>query len=82
MYNNKIDIWSACVILYILLTGNLPNYDDYKFNLDKFEWSRINMTSKEFLKMGLSRDQVNRLDAKDMLNHPWLKDVKVPSYIL
>lgn len=33
MFNSKIDVWSACIIIYILLTGKLPNYNREKFNL-------------------------------------------------
>ena len=85
-YDNKIDIFSAGVILYILLYGKQPfhakniekvllkNYECvYKIN------NSISDGANEVLKMMLQRDPESRPNALQILEHPWLKRNKICS---
>ena len=89
MYDSKIDVWSACVVLYILLTGEMPSYAQKKRGLDTFRWINLTTNQKDnvdslkprtrnFLKIGLATRQNERATAAEMLNHPWLKDLAEP----
>ncbi len=60
-YNEKCDIWSAGVILYILLCGYppFPGGNDYeilmnvkkgKFNFKGLEWSNVSSSVKDLIR--------------------------------
>lgn len=82
-YNEKCDIWSAGIILYILLTG-IPPYQgrDNKSILEKVKHRPFKITSGN--SAGLSQDAINflkrllqlnmslRFSAKESVGHPWI----------
>ena len=81
-YDEKCDIWSAGVILYILLCGYPPfngNDDDEifesikkrKFVFPEAEWANISKEAKDLINKMLS-DPLTRLTAEQVLSHPWL----------
>ena len=81
-YDEKCDIWSAGVILYILLCGYPPfngNDDDEifesikkrKFVYPDAEWANISKEAKDLINKMLS-DPLTRLTAEQVLGHPWL----------
>jgi calcium-dependent protein kinase len=81
-YDEKCDIWSAGVILYILLCGYPPfngNDDDEifesikkrKFVFPEAEWANISKEAKDLINKMLS-DPLTRLTAEQVLVHPWL----------
>ncbi|KAJ8907282.1 hypothetical protein NDN08_007397 [Rhodosorus marinus] len=83
-YTHKADIWSAGVVLYILLSGKVPFYgktdEDVlratlrgKYNLDRDPWPYISDDAKECVKLMLTMDPELRPDAETMLAHPWMK---------
>ena len=83
-YNEKCDIWSAGVILYILLSGIPPfngesDNEIYKkiskreFNFPDKEWKNISENAKDLIRKMLC-DENKRLNAKNVLEHPWLND--------
>jgi calcium-dependent protein kinase len=83
-YNEKCDIWSCGVIMYILLCGSPPFYGDTdeeiyakvregKFSLDGEEWDEISDEAKDLLKNLLRKDLNKRYSCEDALNHAWLK---------
>ena len=89
-YNEKCDIWSAGVILYILLSGETPfngsNNDliyskikkiDFSFPDNK--WQNISKEAKDLISKMIVKEDV-RLSASQVLEHPWfnlLKDEKI-----
>ncbi|KAL4500065.1 hypothetical protein ABPG73_011173 [Tetrahymena malaccensis] len=83
-YDEKCDIWSCGVILYILLCGSPPFNGDNdeqimnrvkigKFSFDSEDWAGISDGAKSLITKMLEKDPVKRLSAQDVLNDPWLK---------
>ena len=79
-YDEKCDIWSAGVILYILLCGSFNGNDDdeifesikkRKFVFPEAEWANISKEAKDLINKMLS-DPLTRLTAEQVLVHPWL----------
>lgn len=91
-YNQKIDVWSATIVVFALLNGHLPfdgnNMDDMRkiisesdLDLESDEYSKLSLQAKSFICSGLVKDPSLRMTSADMLKHPWLADVKVPKLI-
>jgi calcium/calmodulin-dependent protein kinase I len=81
-YNQAVDMWSAGVLLYILLCGFPPFYhrDPNKlfdviekgvFDFPDPQWTNISNTAKELVSGLLTLDPANRLTAQQVLLHPW-----------
>ncbi|WCJ18819.1 Calcium-dependent protein kinase family protein [Euphorbia peplus] len=82
-YSDKVDIWSAGVLLHALLVGILPFQGDSlgavfeaikNVNLD-FEsgiWESVSQPAKDLLSRMLTRDVSARLTADEILRHPWI----------
>lgn len=82
-YNNKCDLWSCGVILYILLCGFPPfngNSEDEilesvrkgKYNFDSVEWDNVSSEAKDFVKKLMEYDPKKRISAEQALQEPWL----------
>lgn len=80
-YDEKCDIWSIGVIMYILLSGEPPfngednneilakvKAGDYKFN---HKWRNISKQAKELIKRMLTFDPLKRINAQESLKHEW-----------
>lgn len=88
-YNEKCDVWSCGIIMYILLTGKPPVAGSTdKEVLDKVEQGLVfdffdsdllsnSSECKELLKEMLKFDPVKRITAEDALKHKWFKTYKV-----
>jgi len=89
-YNEKCDIWSAGVILYILLSGEPPfnasndnliyaKIKKIDFSFPDNKWKHISNEAKDLLSKMIVKEDV-RLSASQVLKHPWfnlLKDEKI-----
>nr|GMD47863.1 calcium-dependent protein kinase 20-like [Ipomoea batatas] len=84
MYGQACDIWSAGVIIYILLCGVPPFWDEteqgifeqvLKGELDFVSepWPSISDSAKDLVKKMLARDPKKRLTANEVLCHPWVR---------
>ena len=85
VYTIAVDMWSAGVILFILLGGYPPFYaksDAVLFDLirhgrwgfDDPVWRSVSKSAKNLVAQLLVVDPERRLTAEQTLNHPWMKD--------
>ncbi|KAG9448339.1 hypothetical protein H6P81_014467 [Aristolochia fimbriata] len=84
-YGAEADIWSAGVILYILLSGVPPFWAETEqgifdevlrghIDFASDPWPSISSGAKELVKMMLRADPKERLSAIEVLNHPWVRE--------
>jgi calcium-dependent protein kinase len=86
-YTEKADIWSSGIMMYQLLTGKFPFWDNVRECTLQQVWKsilteRVDFQAKELthispeaidlLKKMLHRDQNRRISANEALKHPWL----------
>ena len=89
-YGKECDLWSAGVIIYILLSGYPPFrgesdkeiYDEIKngpleFVDDDGEhiWECVSDSGKDFIRALVERDLSKRLTAEQALAHPWIVEL-------
>ncbi|XP_015055554.1 calcium-dependent protein kinase 20-like [Solanum pennellii] len=83
-YGPECDIWSAGVIIYILLSGVPPFWDEteqgifeqiVKGELDLVSepWPAISESAKDLVRKMLVREPKKRLTAHEVLCHPWVR---------
>lgn len=83
-YDEKCDIWSCGIIMYILLCGYPPfnGEDDSeilakikvgKFSFPEEEWEGVSSAAKDLISKILTNAK-DRLNAGEALDHPWIKD--------
>lgn len=81
-YNEKCDLWSVGVIMYILLSGVPPFYGDkdediYKsikkgeYDLDCSPFNRYSKSCKDLIKKLIEMNPNKRLSAEQALKHDW-----------
>ena len=86
-YNEKCDIWSCGVILYILLSGRPPfgGEDDQeimenvkigKYDIDCTPFNKASKSVIDLIQKLLIMDKNKRITAQEALNHPWFKEQK------
>ncbi|KAK8460126.1 hypothetical protein SEVIR_2G282400v4 [Setaria viridis] len=91
-YGPEIDVWSAGVILHILLCGFPPFWGDSDekiaqsilrggINLQRDPWPKVSQNAKDLVKKMLDPDPRTRLTAKQVLEHPWLKNADKASNV-
>ncbi|KAF7829530.1 Calcium-dependent protein kinase 29 [Senna tora] len=84
-YGKEIDVWSAGVILYILLSGVPPFWAENekgifeailegKLDLQSQPWPSISASAKDLIRKMLTYDPKKRITAADALEHPWMKE--------
>ncbi|KAK6131630.1 hypothetical protein DH2020_034644 [Rehmannia glutinosa] len=83
-YGPEADLWSAGVIVYILLCGVPPFWGDSEqeifeevlrgdIDFSSGPWSNISESAKDLVKKMLVRDPKRRITAHQVLCHPWVQ---------
>ncbi|CAE5962456.1 unnamed protein product [Arabidopsis arenosa] len=84
-YGKAIDIWSAGVILYILLCGNPPFWAETDkgifeeilrgdIDFESEPWPSISESAKDLVRNMLKYDPKKRFTAAQVLEHPWIRE--------
>ena len=83
MYDEKCDVWSSGVIMYILLCGYPPFrgkghkeiFEKIKlgnFSMSGTEWKHVSQEAKVMIKSMLCYNPCYRLSAEEALHDPWI----------
>ncbi|KAG6392334.1 hypothetical protein SASPL_146551 [Salvia splendens] len=96
-YGKEMDVWSAGVILYILLSGVPPFWAEtekgifdaiLKEEVDFVSqpWPSISNSGKDLVHKMLTKDPKKRITSSEVLEHPWIKgqasDKRIDSAVL
>jgi len=86
-YNEKCDIWSCGVILYIMLVGYPPfsgtttselleNVGKGKFSMKSSCWENVSEPAKNLLRKMMEFELSKRISAQEAVEHPWIVNIK------
>ena len=86
-YNEKCDIWSCGVIMYVLLSKKPPfggefeeeiikNITKGEYDIKSPPFDKLSPNCIDLLKKLLTIDINERINAQEALNHPWFKEQK------
>ncbi|EOY28688.1 Calcium-dependent protein kinase 21 isoform 1 [Theobroma cacao] len=84
-YGKEIDIWSAGIILYILLSGVPPFWAETEkgifdaitegeLHFESQPWPSISESAKDLIRKMLTMDPKKRLTSAQVLEHPWMRE--------
>eukprot|EP00249_Psilotum_nudum_P023359 c28846_g1_i1 orf=441-2168(-) len=84
-YGHQADVWSAGVILYILLSGVPPFWAETEqgifeqvlkgdLDFDSDPWPGISESAKDLIRHMLNPNPAERYTAHQVLCHPWIKE--------
>ncbi len=82
-YENMVDVFSAGVVMYILLCGYEPFYGESekeltnenlkaKVDFPSDDWSSVSVEGRDLVEKMLKRDPSERIDPLKALQHPWI----------
>lgn len=82
-YSEKVDVWSAGILLHALLTGSLPFQGESleavfeaiktsKLDFHNGVWESISKPARDLIERILTRDASKRISADEVLRHPWI----------
>lgn len=83
-YDEKCDMWSCGVLLYVLLSGRMPfaGEDDHQilanaargnYSMTTVEWLEVSDAAKSLVRGLLQTDPKKRLSASQAFNDPWVQ---------
>ncbi|XVF26034.1 hypothetical protein REPUB_Repub13aG0265300 [Reevesia pubescens] len=84
-YGKELDIWSAGIILYILLSGVPPFWAETEkgifdaiiegeLDFESQPWPLISESAKDLVRKMLTMDPKKRLTSAQVLEHPWMRE--------
>jgi calcium-dependent protein kinase len=86
VYNEKCDLWSLGVVMYILLSGKAPfngkscgeikekiRDGTFAFAPER-DWVRISANAKDLISKLLQKKVRQRISADEALHHPWIEE--------
>lgn len=82
-YSEKVDVWSAGILLHALLVGVLPFQGDsledvfeaiktVELNFHTGIWESVSKPARDLLERILTRNADSRITAEEVLSHPWI----------
>ncbi|KAI5061885.1 hypothetical protein GOP47_0022424 [Adiantum capillus-veneris] len=86
-YGPEVDVWSAGVMIYILLCGVPPFWAETEqgvanailrgvVDFSRDPWPRVSEGAKSLVRKMLESDPKRRFTAQQVLEHPWLQNFK------
>jgi len=90
-YSKSVDMWALGCVLYTLLCGFPPFYDESIQTLTEKVargqytflspwWDEISKSAQDLVSHLLTVDPEKRYDINQFLNHPWIREADEPTY--